>query len=177
MGAPTRGPIVIVRLRRGRRVHEVQISEGDAGDRLKIDGRPFAADIVRTADGYYSVLCDGSSFEVAVLPDAGGWRVETGGRVYRVRPDSGAAGAAAAGGASREVRSTLPGKIVQIQVEAGDEVKRGDPLVIIEAMKMENELRAPFDARVERLVVSPGQAVESGALLMVLAPLGAEPEA
>ena len=168
---------MIVRFRRGRRAHEVQITEGDAGHQLKIDGQVFAADIVRTADGYYSVLCDGSSFEVAVLPEGGGWRVETGGRIYRLRPDRAAAGTGDAGpGASREIRSTLPGKIVQIQVEAGAEVKRGDALVIIEAMKMENELRAPFDARVERLAVSAGQAVETGALLMVLEPLGAEAE-
>jgi biotin carboxyl carrier protein len=169
---------VIVRFRRGRRAHEVRIDEGEAGCQLKIDGRPFAADIVRTADGYYSVLCDGSSFEVAVIAEAGGWRVETGGRVYRLRPDSAAAasGDAARGGA-REIRSTLPGKIVQIQAGPGVEVKRGEPLVIIEAMKMENELRAPFDARVERVAVSAGQTVETGALIMVLEPLGAEPEA
>jgi biotin carboxyl carrier protein len=170
---------VIVRFRRGRRAHEVRIAEGEAAPRLTIDGRPFAADIVRTSDGFYSVLCDGASFEVAVIPEEGGWRVETGGRVYRLRPDSAAAGGAeAASGASREIRSTLPGKIVQIQVEAGSEVKRGEALVIIEAMKMENELRAPFDARVERVAVSAGQAVETGALLLVLEPLGdgLEPE-
>ena len=65
----------------------------------------------------------------------------------------------------------MPGLIVRIEVDEADRVEQGQGLVIIEAMKMENELRAEAAARVERIHVSHGDAVEKGQLLIDLAPL------
>ena len=168
---------VIVRLRRGRRLHTVEIEEGERGPRVRIDGRPFEADIVRGADGIYSVLCAGRSLEAAPTLEPDGWTVTSGGRTYRLRSErTAAAGAGAREGSAgpQEVRASLPGKIIEVRVTEGSQVREGDGLVIIEAMKMENELRAPFDARVESLSVGPGRAVDTGAILCVLTPL-AEP--
>lgn len=67
-----------------------------------------------------------------------------------------------------EVWATLPGMVVAIRVDVGDEVAEGDPLVTIEAMKMQNEIRAPRAGRVVGVEVVPGQAIASGALLVRL---------
>ena len=61
----------------------------------------------------------------------------------------------------------MPGKIVNVMVKVGDQVKANQPLLIMEAMKMENEMRAPADTKVKEIKVEKGQSVESGALLIV----------
>lgn len=81
------------------------------------------------------------------------------------------AGSAAAGGGSGEVNAPMPGKVVKYLVKAGDVVSAGQGLVVVEAMKMENEIASPIDGQVSELRAELGAAVESGAvLLMVQAP-------
>jgi acetyl/propionyl-CoA carboxylase alpha subunit len=70
-----------------------------------------------------------------------------------------------AGGMSA-LRSGMPGKIVKVFVKEGDEVKAGTPLVLMEAMKMENEMKAPGDVKITKIHVKPGDNVESGAQLI-----------
>ena len=77
-----------------------------------------------------------------------------------------AAAAAPAGG--EQVTSPMPGTILSVNVAAGDAVKRGQVLMILEAMKMENEIMCPCDGKVVSVSVSKGAAVESGALLCVI---------
>lgn len=78
----------------------------------------------------------------------------------------------AAGGFTVEGRQTvstpMPGKIVKVLVRAGDEVRQGQGLVVVEAMKMENELRSPKDGKVVDLLVAEGQAVEANTKLCVI---------
>jgi biotin carboxyl carrier protein len=70
------------------------------------------------------------------------------------------------------VSAPLPGKILSVKVQPGQKVKRGDLLLIIEAMKMENELFAGEPGTVQKIHVSPGQSVETGDLLVELTPGG-----
>ena len=100
--------------------------------------------------------------------------VASGHRSYvRVESDRQRAAAAAAahagGGADDLVRSPMPGRVVRVFVAAGDEVEVGQPLVVIEAMKMENELRSKRAGRVTEVLVAAGQAVEGNAKLIKLA--------
>ena len=74
--------------------------------------------------------------------------------------------AAPAGG--EQVTSPMPGTILSINVAAGDTVKRGQVLMVLEAMKMENEIMCPCDGKVASVSVSKGASVESGALLCVI---------
>ncbi|MCB9680888.1 MAG: biotin/lipoyl-binding protein [Alphaproteobacteria bacterium] len=67
----------------------------------------------------------------------------------------------------------MPGAVVRVQVSAGDSVHAGQVLVVVEAMKMENEFKAPFAGVVASVEVAAGQAVESGAVLVVLDPADA----
>lgn len=64
------------------------------------------------------------------------------------------------------IKSTMPGKVVQILCKLGDQVKASQPLLVIEAMKMENEICAPHDGVIDKLVVEIGQKVEAGQLLV-----------
>ena len=77
-----------------------------------------------------------------------------------------AAAAAPAGG--EQVTSPMPGTILSVNVAAGDAVKRGQVLMILEAMKMENEIMCPCDGTVASINTSKGSAVESGTLLCVI---------
>lgn len=75
---------------------------------------------------------------------------------------------AASAGGSVKVSSPMPGKILSVKADAGASVKRGDVILILEAMKMENEIVAPEDGTVASVNVSAGQTVEAGDLLATL---------
>ena len=79
-----------------------------------------------------------------------------------------AAPAPAASGAGESITSPMPGNILAVNVAAGDMVKKGQVLMILEAMKMENEIMAPQDGKVTAVAVTTGAAVESGALLCTI---------
>jgi pyruvate carboxylase subunit B len=105
--------------------------------------------------GLYTIWLDGFRFEVEALDE----------RARAIRELSGAS-AGASGPAP--LKAPMPGLIVRVNVQVGDAVQAGQGLVVMEAMKMENELRAQAAGRVRSIVVSPGTAVEKGALLIEL---------
>ncbi len=70
-----------------------------------------------------------------------------------------------------EIRSYIPGEVAQISVESGQNVKKGDTLMIYEAMKMKNIVSAPFDAVVKEILVKEGDKLPKGALLAMLTPI------
>jgi acetyl/propionyl-CoA carboxylase alpha subunit len=72
-------------------------------------------------------------------------------------------------GTGENLSSGMPGKIVKVLVKAGDEVKEGEPLLIMEAMKMENEMRADRDIKIKHVNVKAGDNVEAGAVLITFA--------
>ena len=74
----------------------------------------------------------------------------------------------AASGVGESITSPMPGNILAVNVAAGDTVKKGQVLMILEAMKMENEIMAPCDGKVTSVAVTKGAAVESGALLCTI---------
>ena len=103
--------------------------------------------------GSYTLRIDGRRFAVDALDE----------RTRTIRDMS----AAAAGPVGPQpVKAPMPGLIVRINVKAGDEVAAGQAVAAMEAMKMENELRAPAAGRVKAVLVTVGQAVEKGALLV-----------
>ena len=69
-------------------------------------------------------------------------------------------------GGDANLKAGMPGKIIEIFVKAGDEVKAGKPLLIMEAMKMENEMRAAADVKIKEICIKQGDSVESGAILI-----------
>ncbi len=100
-----------------------------------------------------------------------GWRIElevesAGRAALRDRARRGAAGVGHGG--PTEVRAIIPGRIVSVSVEPGDAVVAGQQLLVVEAMKMQNELRSPRDGVVARVAVAPGQTIEIGDVLLVV---------
>ncbi len=79
-----------------------------------------------------------------------------------------AAAAPVAAGTGESITSPMPGNILAVNVAAGDMVKKGQVLMVLEAMKMENEIMAPRDGKVTAVAVTKGAAVESGALLCTI---------
>ena len=79
-----------------------------------------------------------------------------------------AAPAPVASGAGESINAPMPGNILSVNVAAGDTVKKGQVLMVLEAMKMENEIMAPRDGKVTAVAVAKGAAVESGALLCTI---------
>lgn len=126
----------------------------------------------RTAEAYISFLFEGKSYLIDVLGQDTEYTVFTRNsfRTIKIFNDEmllheslkkgGGLGEAA------ELKSGMPGKIIEIFVKAGDEVKVGKPLLIMEAMKMENEMRAAQDVVIKEVCVKQGDSVESGALLI-----------
>jgi biotin carboxyl carrier protein len=100
-----------------------------------------------------------------------GWRfeleVEDAARAALRRRATRAADAAATSG-PLEIRAIIPGRVAAVRVTPGDQVMAGDTLLVVEAMKMQNELRATRSGAVERVAVATGQTVEIGDLLVVL---------
>ena len=105
------------------------------------------------------VVIDGWRFDVEVEPAA---RAALRERARRGRDEAGRSG-------PTEVRAIIPGVVVSVSVVAGDEVAAGQQLLVVEAMKMQNELRAPRDGSIERVATSPGATIEVGDLLLVIA--------
>ena len=106
-----------------------------------------------TGRGRYTLWVDGWRYEVEALDERA-----------RAIQDLTAATAAPSGPAP--LVAPMPGLVVRVHVAEGDEVAAGQGLVVMEAMKMENELRAPAPGRVRRVLATPGTAVEKGAVLV-----------
>jgi biotin carboxyl carrier protein len=145
------------------------------GNRLRVEmgGRIIEGDAVEVAAGTYSVLMGGHSFEVRVEPAHGGMRVHAGAQEYRVDIDDPRAWRRRRGGAleaegRQEVVAPMPGKVVRVLAQQGDEVEAGQGLFVVEAMKMQNEIRSPKKGKLERLLVAEGQVVNAGEPLAVV---------
>ncbi len=166
------------------RVHQVVVARLDGTDQVSIDGRRCVSQLVM-ADSFGSLLVDldpqGSdarvcrSYEVAfdLDPTTGTLAVSVDGAVTLVRmvdrQRSRASASVDALASSQALRAPMPGRIVRLLVKPGDRVVTQQPLVVMEAMKMENELHASMAGTVSAVHVEAGSTVEAGALLLVVA--------
>ncbi len=124
------------------------------------------------------VTVDGEEFEVLIERDGGSWSVQVGGRTFSVEmgeePNRGKATRkprnSRKGNVSGVVSSPIPGKIVSINLSEGDEVNEGDVIMVLEAMKMQNEIQAPIGGVVTELNCSPGETIEANSPLVVIDP-------
>jgi biotin carboxyl carrier protein len=161
------------------RLRTVDVEQAEGLYRVVIDGVERMIDAAAVDAATFSLIClaDGrSSQEVGLSPTGlpGEIAVHMPAGVASARVLTGAAirfgrgtGATQAAG-TQQVLAPMPGKVVKILVKAGDEVKARQGLVVIEAMKMENELRSPKDGRVSDVLVAEGASVEAGRLLVVV---------
>ena len=150
----------------------------EVGEDLTVDGRRVTADLYAIPHTpLFRLEMDGSTTPVALTRDEDAWEVQVGGRIWRadvvdertrqLRALSGDGKAGAAGGM---VKAPMPGMILRVEVEEGQAVQCGGGLLVLEAMKMENEIRAPADGVVVRIHAEPGRVVEKGTPLVELGP-------
>lgn len=147
-----------------------------AEDVLYIDGNPFPVDIVRIRENYYSIICNNQSFSGEVLQLDRRTRtllVRVNNARYEVRVkdkfdlllEKMGLGSNNTGRAIA-VRAPMPGLIVQMKIGEGDEVNQNEPLLVLEAMKMENVIKSPGAGIVKRIHVAEGDSVEKNQILV-----------
>jgi biotin carboxyl carrier protein len=121
----------------------------------------------------FSLILDGKSYESFVYPGEEDWDVLLRGRQYqakvvdeREKRLKAAAGGGAVEGGEFHLKAPMPGLVVAVLIEEGQEVKKGQVMLILESMKMQNELKAPRDGVMGRVRVKPGESVEQRQTLL-----------
>jgi biotin carboxyl carrier protein len=151
----------------------VEVSREGPRLNLTIDGRALNAEAVEVLPGIYSILIGGAAFEACAESTPAGLRIAVGESEFTVtvqdprkwRPSRDSALEAEG---RQSVIAPMPGRVVRLLVKSGDGVEAGQGIAVVEAMKMQNEVRAPKSGTVERLLVSENQAVSAGEAIAVI---------
>ena len=165
----------------GKDQHDVELFHQDGVTTLVWEGQSQPIDILELEPGCYSILLDGRSVEVRLDqaksqdPEAHAYGAMLYDGAYEfalVDPRRALlSGAGGAGGGGGLLLSPMPGKIVKLLVQVGDQVQEGQTLLVMEAMKMQNELKTSTSGTVTTVHVQEGATVETGAVLItVVAP-------
>ena len=170
------------------RARHVDVERVEGAFVVTIDGRRHTADVT-VINGMWSLLLEPEgggvrrSYEIAIdaqTAGSGGLTIHVNGCLVSAavgalrsgrsttRGRDAAIGGAAADGAPRHLTAPMPGKVVKLLVRAGDTVAARQALIVVEAMKMENELRSPRAGRVAEIKVVEGASVDAGAILAVI---------
>ncbi len=153
----------------GERSIELDIRSKNGRLVVEIAGRQPEVDLVKLSPFSYSLLLDGRSHHLSIHPDRDGYLVILRQQTYYIRLRSELDQTIeklgmkeATGGGGGLISAPIPGLISEVAVKEGDTVAAGDRLLILEAMKMENEISAPQAGTVSAVHVAPGQTVEKG---------------
>jgi biotin carboxyl carrier protein len=142
--------------------------------RIRIGDRLLEVDFESVSgQPVFSLILDGKSYESFVYQGDEDWEVLLRGRQYQVNVEDerekrlrAAAGGGVAEGGEFHLKAPMPGLVVAIPVTEGQEIKKGQVLLILESMKMQNELKAPRDGLVDRIRVKAGESVEQKQTLL-----------
>jgi biotin carboxyl carrier protein len=151
-----------------------EIVEQSRGYRITLGDKSYDVDSVRVVGNLYSLAVSGKSYEATVhksAPDEFRVHLYDGMRVVTLLTplDLALRGKRASSGASHgSVRAPMPGRVVKVLVKEGDAIEKGTGLVVVEAMKMQNELCAAISGTVKAVKVSEGDSVERNAELVVI---------
>jgi biotin carboxyl carrier protein len=137
----------------GDRIEDAVVIDHGRTVSLRHKGRMYVVDVTPRSNRELRALVNGQGGLVELFDELG----------------AAAAATAGTGPSARELRAEMPGMVVEVKCKVGDTLTKGQAIVVLEAMKMQNELVAPDDGVVEEVMVEAGQSVESGALLLRLA--------
>jgi biotin carboxyl carrier protein len=143
-------------------------------EHVSIDGTEYKIDFKGVSgQPVYSLLLNGQSYEAQVYDSEEEWQVLLGGRLYSVLVEDErerrlrtTLGARASDTGEFQLRSPMPGLVIALPVKEGQLVRKGDVLLILESMKMQNELKAPRDGTIARIRVKVGDSVEQKQVLL-----------
>jgi len=149
--------------------HQVEVRAVNGRYVAIIGDRSLEVDYLDSPDGFANLLVEGRSRDVLVTRRPWGYAVTLrSGRYDVLLGDQTPAGPRGSAGGVVRLLAPMPGKVVRVLVEQGQPVTEAQGLVVVEAMKMENEIKAPREGTVREVHVREGQAVEGGALLVVV---------
>ena len=143
--------------------------------RISFDGEAVDADAIEIAPDIFSVLLNAKSYEIRVAPTASGiLTLQTGRHEFTAEISDPRAWRGRRHGTHeaegrQQILAPMPGKIVRVLVQAGEKVVTGQGLLVVEAMKMQNEIRSPKSGTLERMLVKEDQPVNAGEVLCVVA--------
>jgi biotin carboxyl carrier protein len=168
-----------LQIRIGGQTHTIVVETDGNLFTVTSGGETWKADVARVDESTFSLIFPErghASIEIGLAPagTGGDFTVHLAGGVTPVTRLSGAARFGRRGGpaeqavGTQQILAPMPGKIVRVLVKPGDDVKARQGVVVVEAMKMENELRSPKDGRVVEVSVTEGMSVESGRLLVTV---------
>lgn len=156
----------------GGKTRLVELTRHDGVLEISLDGKPLDANAVEVAPNTFSVLLNGDSHQIRVAPRSDGTLIlHTGLAEYHAEVNDPRSwrgrrhGALEAEG-RQQVAAPMPGKVIRLLVKQGDGVTAGQGLLVVEAMKMQNEIRSPKSGKVEKLLAKEGQAVNAGEVLV-----------
>lgn len=160
----------------GNRVAEIELLSKEGNQVcLSLDGQEYEVDITMLREGVYSILHDGKSYnaELTHSEDRKNYQVNTGFSTQNVQIIDAKAKylRLKRGGEDRQddkIISPMPGKVVSIPVEVGTQLQAGDTIIVIEAMKMQNNYKVASDCVVKEILVTEGEAIKSNQLLIRL---------
>ncbi|HEY3474677.1 MAG TPA: biotin/lipoyl-containing protein [Anaerolineales bacterium] len=141
---------------------------------ISVDGKVYEVDFESVSgQPVYSLIVDGKSHEAYVAAGENDWEVLLRGRLFPVTVEDerekrlrSAAGGGVAETGELHLRAPMPGLVVAIPIEEGQQIKKGQVLLILESMKMQNELKSPRDGTIGRIRVKPGETVEQKQTLL-----------
>lgn len=155
----------------GGRLRVVELLRVDEEWQISLDGNELDVSVVEVAPHTFSVLLKGESHQIRIVPRPDGTlRLHSGlaeyhGEVTDPRLWRGRRHGALEAEGRQQITAPMPGKVVRLLVQEGDAVEAGQGLLVVEAMKMQNEIRSPKSGRVEKLFAKEGLAVNAGDVL------------
>ena len=161
----------------GQKQCSVSVESDGSSYTLEVDGAPLELDARQLGEGEFHLLSDNTSHNVLVEGSGAKMVIHLDGVAVPVRlldERQAARLAATESGASRgadgsvAVKAPMPGQVVKRLVEEGDTVSSGQGVIVVEAMKMENELRSPVDGVIKKILVDEGTNVEAGEDLVLI---------
>lgn len=150
----------------------VELARQDGAWKVSLDGNIIDVNAVEVAPNTFSILLNGESHQIRIAPRPdGSLTVHTGLAEYHaevIDPRSwrGRRHGALEAEGRQQIAAPMPGKVVRLLVKAGDAVEAGQGLLVVEAMKMQNEIRSPKSGKIEKLFATEGQAVNAGEVLL-----------
>jgi biotin carboxyl carrier protein len=156
------------------RPRKVQLEQNASGAwSAAVDGEPVMADAHLLRPGLLSLILDGRAYRLVLEESPDETAVHLGARRFGYRlgdPRSLRSRRASQDGADgpKTLKASMPGRVVRVLVEPGEAVKAGQGVLVIEAMKMQNEVKSPKDGKLSRLQVKPGDTVNAGQPLAVV---------
>ena len=154
----------------GDEKHEIEVKRDGAKVSARVAGREYQLEASQVEPNVYLLKHDNRIYQIYVAPNGfvniGNHQLEITLSDPKKLRSAGAAGASADG--VSEIKTAMPGKLVRVLVEAGSEIQKGEPVLVVEAMKMQNEMKAPKDGVVKEIRFAEGATVNAGDVLAII---------